>query len=102
MSDAISTITRGARILSSPRRREGIAVVAASSTAETVPIAAFAITAAITASPCSWAVSGPSADRLAAGTPGERQKQPAASSTNGATIRARLQTSAAGTRPAQA
>ena len=100
MSDAISTITRGARILSRPRRRDGMGVVAASSTAETVPIAAFAITAAITASPCSWAVSGPSA---IASPPGRANgRKSAASSTNGATIRARLQTSAAGTRAAQA
>ena len=59
MKAAISTSRRGTRIASSPRSTDGNEVVAPSRTAATVPIVAFAATAAKVSSPSSCTVNGP-------------------------------------------
>ncbi len=82
---------RGTRSASSPRSTDGNVVVAASSTADTVPMVALAATAASVSRPASCTVSGPNAYV----SPPSRTSgmKSAASTTGGRTKRARRQIS---------
>ncbi|MEA2324240.1 MAG: hypothetical protein QOD81_4090 [Solirubrobacteraceae bacterium] len=100
MNAAMSTSSRGTRSASIPRSTSGNVAVAPRSTALSVPMPAFAATAAKARRPSSWTVSGPSAY---AAPPGRANgSSAAASSTSGSTTRQRRHTAPADTRAATA